>query len=332
MRRARRPLDLTAGSSAARGDPAVGEFTDVVLAIHHIAADGWSLRVLAGDLNLAYTARAAEQHPTGRRCLCNTPTMCSPGRYGSAVPTIRHPNSRTPGVLARGPRGRTVDAAPARTAPAVRPNCIGYRWTRHCCARSTGSPCGNTTRFAVVHAAPQSPLSRSGAGRDIIVGTPVAGRSDGDVVGLVGMFVSMVALRSDVDPQRGFGDLVVRSRETILDGLDHSAVDVEEVIDHLGIGQDGSRHPLIAVTLTVDADEHPVTTGKAAALTEAAVRIDLPVARFDPSSPSHPPRAAGRTHGRAPAGGLSRRDGCGIARRTRPRAACCGRESGCGAA
>ena len=136
----------------------------------------------------------------------------------------------------------------------MRPNCIGYRWTRHCCARSTGSPCG-TTPPGSQSSTPrsQSPLSRSGAGRDIIVGTPVAGRSDGDVVGLVGMFVSMVALRSD-GSQRGFGDLVVRSRETILDGLDHSAVDVEEVIDHLRIGRDGSRHPLIAVTLTVDAD------------------------------------------------------------------------------
>ncbi|HMS73958.1 non-ribosomal peptide synthetase [Gordonia sp. (in: high G+C Gram-positive bacteria)] len=278
-----RPLDLTADLPLRVAIRPSGEFTDVVLAIHHIAADGWSLRVLAGDLNLAYTARAAGTAPDRPPLPVQYAdhVLARSVRLGSAD----DPSSELAGHLAywRAALGDAPsDAAPARDGSGgaaelhripVDPALL--REIDRIAVRY------NTTRFAVVHAALAVTLSRSGAGRDIIVGTPVAGRSDGDVVGLVGMFVSMVALRSDVDPQRGFGDLVVRSRETILDGLDHSAVDVEEVIDHLGIGRDGSRHPLIAVTLTVDADEHPVTTGGAAALTEAAVRIDLPVARFD---------------------------------------------------
>ncbi|MDL9936850.1 amino acid adenylation domain-containing protein [Gordonia sp. ABSL1-1] len=255
--------------------------TVVVLAVHHIAADGWSLRVLATDLHRAYTARAAGLPPDwtplplqyADHVLRRERRLGSPDDPQSVVAAhVEYWRTQ----LADAPRssgpepdlGIQVPAQvhhlrlPADTASALRAMAADAQ----------------ATVFAVLHAALAVTLSASGAGRDVVIGTPTAGRLEAEVADLVGMFVSVLPVRSVLDPYRGFDALVRSVRDTVVAALEHGDIDVEEIIDHLGIERSGSRHPLIAVTLTLDGDDHPA--GGLGAM-GTAIRPDVPVARFD---------------------------------------------------
>ncbi len=256
--------------------------TVVVLAIHHVAADGWSLRVLARDLEEAFTARLSGRAPawTPLPIQYADHVVRRAARLGSAD----DPASQLAAHLAHWKS--TLEDAPALSAPEadadgsvpeVHHLTLGSDEADR--IRTLADRSGSTV-FGVLHAALALTLSRSGPGRDIVIGTPTSGRSDADVADLVGMFVTMVPLRLDVDPHTGFDALVARSRDVVVDAIDHGELDVEEIIEHLGLSRSGSRHPLIQATLTVDGD-HPAAARDSALSSARAVRLDIPVARFD---------------------------------------------------
>ncbi|MDH3051982.1 amino acid adenylation domain-containing protein [Gordonia alkanivorans] len=260
----------------------LGHETVVVLAIHHVAADGWSLRVLAGDLERAFTARLNGGAPAWSPLPIQYAdhVVRRAARLGAAA----DPSSELAGhlahwksTLADAPSLSAPEADADGSAPEVHHLALGPDEAER--IRSLADRSGSTV-FGVLHAALSLTLSRSGPGRDIIIGTPTSGRSDAIVADLVGMFVTMVPLRLDVDPHAGFDALVTRSRDVVVDAIDHGELDAEEIIEHLGLSRSGSRHPLIQATLTVDGG-HPAAARDRAVTEAQAVRVDIPVARFD---------------------------------------------------
>ncbi|MDS1115206.1 amino acid adenylation domain-containing protein [Gordonia westfalica] len=261
-----------------------GNETVVVPAVHHVAADGWSLRVLARDLELAFTARLTGEAPAwtslpiqyADHVVRRSARLGTAGDPASALAAhLDHWRS----TLADAPSLSAPEADADGDAPEVHHLTVGPDETD--ALRTLADRHGGTV-FGALHAALAFTLSRSGPGRDIVIGTPTSGRHEADVADLIGMFVTMVPLRLDVDPHAGFDALVARSRDIVVDAVDHGELDVEEIVDQLGLSRGGSRHPLIQATLTVDGDvDHPAAT-RAGRLTEArAVRLDIPVARFD---------------------------------------------------
>ncbi|PAZ12877.1 non-ribosomal peptide synthetase [Streptomyces sp. SA15] len=235
-----------------------GEARVLVLVLHHIAFDGWSLDVLLRDLNTAYRSRSAGQAPGWE------PLPVQYADYALAQRQLLWDASDGDGVLEGQlgfwratladlpeevtlPTDRPRPAAPAFTGDVVPLGLDGEVWDGvRQLARTNGA-----SVFMVLHAALTALLSRLGAGDDVPVGTVVAGRGDELLDDLVGFFGNTVTLRVPTAGNPSFADLLDRARTADLEAFAHQDVPFEQVVEELNPARSLSRHPLFQVMLTL---------------------------------------------------------------------------------
>ncbi|MFE9476955.1 condensation domain-containing protein, partial [Streptomyces griseofuscus] len=236
----------------------------LVLLLHHIAADGWSMGPLFRDLSAAYSARV-QGHSLSREGL--------PVQYADFALWQQQwlgaegdPDS----VLARQVEywRATLDGAPEeltlpldRMRPATPTNRGAWEefsWDAELhaallrLARDT-----NATPFMVIHAAVVALLSRLTGSRDIPIGTPVAGRPDESLDELVGFFVNQLPLRVKWEGDPTFGELVQLTRAAALAGYDHQDLPFERLVEIVNPERSASHHPLFQVVLNFDGTDRP---------------------------------------------------------------------------
>ncbi|MFF3783731.1 amino acid adenylation domain-containing protein [Streptomyces sp. NPDC001933] len=252
----------------------------LMLVIHHIASDGWSNGPLFRDLATAYAARTEGTAPAWE------PLPVQYADYSLWQQRILERDEERQldhwrGVLADLPEEATLPADHAR--PAVASN-RGRTHAVHCPAElhtalmSLAQDTG-TTLFMVAQAAVATLLSRSGAGHDIPLGSPVAGRTDQKLDDLVGFFVNTLVLRTDTSGDPSFRELLTRVRETDLAAWAHQDLPFDRLVEALNPERTTARHPLFQVMLTVG-DTSDDAPGLAGLESEFAIP-PVSVAKFD---------------------------------------------------
>lgn len=241
-----RPIDLATQQpwrlTLVRSGP---EEHRLLIVLHHIAADGWSVSVLLRDLARAY--RGADLTGNGLQYLDFTHHRNGPGgaEDGSLAHWTTH-LANAPRLLelpTDRPRPATVD--PAGDTVHIR---LGSR-ASHAVRRLSAAT--GTTAYMVFLAGLHVVLGQWARTDDIVIGTPVAGRSRTEFEDLVGCFVNTVALRTRSTATDTVAELLDQTRTVTVDGLAHQAIGFEEVVEALGLERDISTTPLYQVSLTV---------------------------------------------------------------------------------
>ena len=156
----------------------------------------------------------------------------------------------------------------------------------------------NASLFMALHAALAGFLHRSGAGDDVVIGSPTAGRTDPDLRELVGFFVNTLPLRVDASGDPSLRTLLGRSRDSILDAFDHDDVPFERLVEALNPDRELGRHPLFQTMLTVD-NEAPAVPQLPGVQVTAEPETASGEAKFDLSFTFRPDGRAGTDGGLA---------------------------------
>ncbi|MEU9946647.1 condensation domain-containing protein, partial [Streptomyces lavendulae] len=258
----------------------------LLLVVHHIAADGWSMAPLARDLSSAYTARVGGSAPAWE------PLPAQYVDYALWQRTLLG-SEDDPGSVAATQLDfwkRQLDGVPAGIDLPVdrrgestsydRAGSVALRVPAHlheqldALARRTG-----TSMFMVVQSAFALLLSKLGAGTDIPIGTPVAGRNDDALGDLVGFFVNTLVLRTDLSGNPTFTELLGRVRESDLAAYAHQDLPFERLVEVLNPERSLDRHPLFQVMIMFQNNAR-------ASLTLPGLRVgpeplDFTVSKFD---------------------------------------------------
>ncbi|WP_156434484.1 condensation domain-containing protein, partial [Mycobacterium sp. IS-1590] len=234
--------------------------------VHHIAADGWSMPRLMKDLGVAYARRCAGLVPDW------TPLAVQYADYTlwqrAQLGEVTDPASPIAEQLAYWEQqlGGLAERLPLptdRPYPAVADHdgaSVLVNWPAPLQEQiATLAREFNATSFMVVQAALAVLLARVGAGRDVAVGFPVAGRGDPALDDLVGFFVNTLVLRVDVGADLTVGELLAQVRRRCLAAYEHQDVPFEVLVERLNPARNLAHHPLIQVALAWQRNEPVVT-------------------------------------------------------------------------
>ncbi|WP_331766073.1 amino acid adenylation domain-containing protein [Embleya sp. NBC_00896] len=259
----------------------------LLLMMHHITADGWSMGPLGRDLGAAYAARLDGRAPEWsalpvqyadyalwqRELLGdeNDPDSVA----GRQLDYWREALAGVPEELEL-PRDRPRPAVPSHQGDVVTTD-ISASLHRRLAAVSLES---RSTLFMVVQAGLSALLTRLGAGTDIPIGSVVAGRTDEAMDDLVGFFVNTLVLRVDTSGNPSFRELVERVRDTDLAAYTHQDLPFDRLVEALNPTRTRASHPLFQIALVLQNNAAAeFALGEAVTVSEAQAL--LPGTQFD---------------------------------------------------
>ncbi|GAA2814561.1 amino acid adenylation domain-containing protein [Kitasatospora sp. CM 4170] len=289
----RRPFDLGAGPLLRGRLARVAEEEHLlVLAVHHIVADGWSLDILVRELAHHYRPYAAE--PSGRRL----PELPGPAE----LPEL--PVQYADFALWQHERvsGEALDAqlahwcerlagAPSTVdLPTDRPRtarqgfagaCFPWRLEGDLATRLTALAREHDATLHMALLAGFTAVAQRWSGQsDLVVGSPVANRNHPQTEGLIGFFVNMLPLRTDLSGNPTFRELLGRVRESALAAYAHQDVPFERIVEEVRPDRDaGGRTPFANLLLVLQ--NTPETAIELHGLRMEVAAVDTGTAKFD---------------------------------------------------
>ena len=280
---ARRPFDLSRGPLLRSALLRLGlEEHRLVLVLHHVAADAWSVGILAAELSALYTAgveaRPAELGPLPiqygdyarwqRRELAGERLAAHLGwwrqRLAGSPAVLALPTDR-PRPARLGDRGGVVSVElPPPLAGRLEPFC-----------RRQG-----VSLFMALLAAFAALLHRYSGSERVVVGTPVANRGRLETEGLIGLFVNTLALPVDLVGDPAFDQLLARVAALVLGAFEHQELPFERLVEELRPQRDLAAQPLFQTLFQLQSAPRPAprlgpVEVRALAVASGTAKLDL---------------------------------------------------------
>lgn len=253
----------------------------LVLVVHHIASDGWSMDILQREFVALYQA-----YLEGREA--DLPVLDI--QYADYA--CWQQETYTPETLEeqRGYWEALLRGAPAmHSLPLDRPRPPRQDFAGALCRRTVGKELSDglealgkrhdATLFMVLQAAFALLLSRWSQQEDIVIASPTAGRANSQVEGLIGFFANTLAFRHALSPEKRFDELLVECRRQMLEAFARQDFPFEMLVEQLQPERSLSHSPLTQVLFTLQVED-PAELASLDLRIEAAGGAD-PVTKFD---------------------------------------------------
>ncbi|MEH2459865.1 non-ribosomal peptide synthetase [Nostoc sp.] len=267
----------------------------LLLNLHHIVADGWSIGVLIREFGILYKAFAE-----GKRCLTtsdsiSTPLPELPIQYADFAQWQREwlqgvgANGTSPLQTQLAYWQKQLDGISVLNLPTdrLRPAVPTYRGAKQFLelphsltqALEALSYQEGVTLFMTMLAAFQTLLYRYTQQEDITVGSPIANRNRSELEGLIGFFVNSLVLRTDFSGNPTFRELLNRVRDVTLGAYSHQDLPFEKLVEELHPERDLSYHPFFQVVFSLQ--NTPIVALELPGLTLSLFEFDSKTAKLD---------------------------------------------------
>ncbi|HEU4328003.1 MAG TPA: amino acid adenylation domain-containing protein [Roseiflexaceae bacterium] len=254
----------------------------LVLLAHHIVFDEWSADVFARELRQGYAARA------GGRAVA-LPEL--PIQYADYARWQRAGGQRQALEAQRAYWQRQLQHAPVLDLPVMRPRPTGQTYTgaRHLLLlpehlhQAVKALCRQeaASEFALLLAALKVLLYRYSGQTDLSVGAPVANRSPAAVGDLIGFFVNLLVLRSEIRPGHTFQTVLRQEQAVIQEAQRHQDVPFEQLVDALAGPRPHSHSPLFQVAFVHYHGQPPSEVAPGLRMTWEATPVETGTAKYD---------------------------------------------------
>ena len=278
---AHRPFDLTQGPlfrATLFGIDA--EEHILLMTMHHIVSDGWSMGVLYRELSVLYEAFCQHKVPSLPELPIQYADYAVWQRQWLQSEVLERQLSYWRQQLSAVP---VLEVSTDRPRPAAQ----SYRGARQSLALPKALSDGlkalsrreGATLFMTLLSAFQVLLHRYTGQDDIVIGSPIAGRTRAEIEELIGLFINTLVLRGDLSGDPKFTELMARARKMALEAYEHQDLPFEKLVEELRPERDPSRSPLFQVMFVLQ--NMPRTALELAGVTVTPLEVDSGTAKFD---------------------------------------------------